>query len=265
MQNVVNLSFCGDADVAAHLRLPNQQMRILHHSRTGCTLQQHMAQRVPLVSALVVSRQRHTKLARSIALWWAQSYPRLEMVLAFEEGDRSTATVAHQALRATLTPSGTANWESLSEDTVVHVRRRVVLHAILNTSIALGALRSIVVSLATGEYVTQWDDDDVYHPNRISWTLAALWCSGARCPFSSAHMIPSADPHNLVATITCAHAHLIAALWTNNPPKTAPETPPQSPLTQARVPTTLIHCSQTIYCPISALQVRMPSFLTLGR
>ena len=26
----------------------------------------------------------------------------------------------------------------------------------------------------------QWDDDDVYHPERISWTLAALQCSGVR-------------------------------------------------------------------------------------
>lgn len=38
----------------------------------------------------------------------------------------------------------------------------------------LGRLRNIAVSLARGEIVAQWDDDDLYAPNRLAVQLAAL-------------------------------------------------------------------------------------------
>ena len=130
----------------------------------------------PLVSALCVSHHRAAKLTRSIALWWMQSYPCLELVLAFDEDDLTTAALAARALERSriLHSAGQAGDGSHS------YVRRVLLHKITNRSTALGRLRTQVASLATGEYLTQWDDDDAYHPDRVSWSLAALLCSGAR-------------------------------------------------------------------------------------
>ena len=84
----------------------------------------------PLVSALCVSHNRPTKLTRSIALWWAQSYPRLELVLAFDEVDVTTAALAARALERSK--------RLQAAHTFV---RRVLLHTISNRSMALGALR----------------------------------------------------------------------------------------------------------------------------
>ncbi len=43
---------------------------------------------------------------------------------------------------------------------------------------ALGTLRNLAVSAARGRYVCQWDDDDWYHPDRLSEQLAAIRESG---------------------------------------------------------------------------------------
>ena len=44
----------------------------------------------------------------------------------------------------------------------------------LNGAPPLGVLRNIAVQAATGDYVCQWDDDDVYHSERLAVQLAAL-------------------------------------------------------------------------------------------
>lgn len=40
--------------------------------------------------------------------------------------------------------------------------------------LSLGEMRNLSVELALGEVICQWDDDDIYHPNRISTQFKAL-------------------------------------------------------------------------------------------
>ena len=94
----------------------------------------------PLVSALLVSHQRPKQFARAIALWWIQSYPQLEIVLAFDETDIPTAAIARLASH---------------QQASVPVRRQILLYAISDTSLALGMLRSTVADRASGEYLVQ--------------------------------------------------------------------------------------------------------------
>ena len=42
----------------------------------------------------------------------------------------------------------------------------------------LGALRNLAVSEARGQYICQWDDDDWYHPDRLTVQFSALRASG---------------------------------------------------------------------------------------
>lgn len=49
----------------------------------------------------------------------------------------------------------------------------------------LGALRNLSVESATGDYLCQWDDDDLYHPNRLEVQLATLLKAGTVAHFLS--------------------------------------------------------------------------------
>jgi glycosyltransferase involved in cell wall biosynthesis len=40
--------------------------------------------------------------------------------------------------------------------------------------LSLGAMRNLSIEIATGDYICQWDDDDLYHPARISTQLKPL-------------------------------------------------------------------------------------------
>jgi glycosyltransferase involved in cell wall biosynthesis len=47
----------------------------------------------------------------------------------------------------------------------------------------LGTLRNISVEAAWGNYVAQWDDDDLYHPQHLAWQFAGLTGSSAQACF----------------------------------------------------------------------------------
>jgi glycosyltransferase involved in cell wall biosynthesis len=50
---------------------------------------------------------------------------------------------------------------------------------------ALGTLRNVSVEQARGHLVCQWDDDDLYHPERLEFQYAGLIASGAAAHFLS--------------------------------------------------------------------------------
>jgi glycosyltransferase involved in cell wall biosynthesis len=50
-------------------------------------------------------------------------------------------------------------------------------------SLSLGALRNKTLELASNRYVCQWDDDDLYHSQRISLQLEAMLAAGAEVSF----------------------------------------------------------------------------------
>lgn len=55
----------------------------------------------------------------------------------------------------------------------------IVVHQTKDRDLTLGALRNIALSLARGEFVCQWDDDDLYHPKRLEVQLQELMKANA--------------------------------------------------------------------------------------
>lgn len=56
------------------------------------------------------------------------------------------------------------------------------------TAIPLGALRNLALDHSDGNIVCQWDDDDVYHPERISEQLNAMLATGTEATFLSHYL-----------------------------------------------------------------------------
>jgi len=57
----------------------------------------------------------------------------------------------------------------------------------------LGYLRNLGLSLATGEFIAQWDDDDWYHPDRLSLQIQALKDGEGACILQATLMHLSND------------------------------------------------------------------------
>ena len=109
------------------------------------------------VSCLMVTLpvpERFDSCRRSIAAFCAQTLPRKELVMVVNGGQDSArarlleyvASLQRRDIRV-LTPPGELN---------------------------LGQLRNISVEIATGDVLCQWDDDDLYHPERLDRQFAAL-------------------------------------------------------------------------------------------
>jgi glycosyltransferase involved in cell wall biosynthesis len=105
---------------------------------------------------LMVTRGKLFPGRHAIACFQRQVYPNRELVVVVD--DPACELIAHIS--------------SLNDDKI----RLVRLSADRKT---LGELRNISVAEARGEYVCQWDDDDLYDPERIQTQLGALLASGA--------------------------------------------------------------------------------------
>ncbi|MFE9066735.1 glycosyltransferase [Streptomyces violaceusniger] len=114
----------------------------------------------PTVSCLMVTKDRLPLAERAIRCFLAQTYSRAELVVVDDGADGAI------------------------ED---HVRdladERIRLHRLPPEGRTLGELRNIAVDLATGSYVCQWDDDDLYDPERIEVQLAAVLALDATACF----------------------------------------------------------------------------------
>jgi len=112
---------------------------------------------LPRVSCLLVTRSSRLAFAsRAIACFQAQTYPAKELLII---DDGPGADLARH-LGASPDPS-------------------IRLVRLPPENLPLGALRNAAVSRASGEYVMQWDDDDLAHPRRIELQMAALSTVGA--------------------------------------------------------------------------------------
>ncbi|MCE9580165.1 MAG: glycosyltransferase family 2 protein [Deltaproteobacteria bacterium] len=106
----------------------------------------------PLVSCLMVTRDRARLAARALRCLAAQTWPRLELVVV-DDGDEDYEPVL-APLRARMA--------------VRYVRRAV------DPALRLGGLRNLALDLAGGDLCAQWDDDEWYHPDRIAAQVRAL-------------------------------------------------------------------------------------------
>jgi glycosyltransferase involved in cell wall biosynthesis len=116
----------------------------------------------PTISCLMVTMarpQRLHPLRRALAAYCAQTHPRRELIVVHDDGDAADRAAIRRAV------------DELQRDDI-----RLVS---LEGRMPLGALRNVSWREAEGEYVCQWDDDDLYHPQRLAGQLDALTGSGA--------------------------------------------------------------------------------------
>lgn len=111
----------------------------------------------PLVSCLMVTRNRYELARLSMQSFCNQTYSNRELVI-LDDGDdarlaQEIATLGDPRIRY-ISPS--------------------------EKNLSLGALRNRAVAEARGLYVCQWDDDDLYDPRRIEIEMSALMRHEAR-------------------------------------------------------------------------------------
>jgi mannosyltransferase OCH1-like enzyme/GT2 family glycosyltransferase len=103
----------------------------------------------PLISCLCVTRDRVEQLKRVIECFKNQTYTNKELLIVCDQDDLATLAFVAQL-----------------DD--VDIRHHVVsTHEKKN----LGQLRNLSIELSNGDYFCQWDDDDWYHPSRLSLQL----------------------------------------------------------------------------------------------
>jgi glycosyltransferase involved in cell wall biosynthesis len=115
----------------------------------------------PLISCLMVTLPTPGRLAsvrRSLAAYAAQTWPNRELVVVLDQGSDEDRAAVRRAAR------------DLGRGDV-----RVVEPA---GALSLGALRNLSMSAALGELICLWDDDDLYHPERLAQQAAGLLASG---------------------------------------------------------------------------------------
>lgn len=99
---------------------------------------------VPKISCLMVTKDRLPLVKTAVGCFQNQTYPNKELVVVCDAPDGVKEYV-----------------ESLKDS-------RIVLFQLPPKSKTLGELRNFSIDKATGELITQWDDDDWYHPSRLS-------------------------------------------------------------------------------------------------
>lgn len=107
---------------------------------------------LPRISCLMPTRNRFRLAQQAIRCFLEQTYPNREMIiLDNSETDELQDWVA-----------------ALGEPSLRYFRKA-------GRRIPLGSLRNLSMQEATGDFVTNWDDDDLSHPQRLEIQMAALW------------------------------------------------------------------------------------------
>ncbi len=105
----------------------------------------------PRVSCLMVTKNRPALARRAVQCFRQQTWPHRELVIVDDGADDALA-----------------RWiEATADPRIVHRRLPA-------GNLTLGALRNLAVASATGDYLAQWDDDDLSAPDRLELQLAAV-------------------------------------------------------------------------------------------
>ncbi|MFJ8360060.1 glycosyltransferase [Streptomyces sp. NPDC093984] len=133
----------------------------------------------PTVSCLMVTKGRLAMASRAIACFRTQTYRALELVVVDDGTDDDLERYVRE----------------LGDPRIRH-------HRLPPEGRTLGELRNEAVDRATGPYVCQWDDDDLYDPERVETQMAALLALGAEACFLARERLWWPARHKLA--ISCA-------------------------------------------------------------
>jgi glycosyltransferase involved in cell wall biosynthesis len=136
-----------------------------------------------MISCLMVTLPTERRIAlakRSIAGYCAQTH-----------ADRELVIVANRA-----SPDDVA---ALSAH-IGALDREDIRITVAPDDLRLGALRNLSMTLARGDVICQWDDDDLYHPHRLERQFGALEGEGHRAVYLQEVMQYYQDRHALYLT-----------------------------------------------------------------
>lgn len=112
----------------------------------------------PLVSCLMVSRGNRFPASFAIQCYREQSYVNRELVIVTAQRDSEVGALVRE----------------IGDDTIRYMEVEPK---------TLGELRNSSVAHARGEFVCNWDDDDLSHKHRVALQMAGLRATGARACF----------------------------------------------------------------------------------
>lgn len=139
----------------------------------------------PLISCLMVTQaqpQRFGILQKSIRAYQKQNYPSRELIILIER-------LPHLQIGYKLIQSYIADLN----DSSIHLITLAKEHN-------LGELRNLSVLEAKGDLICQWDDDDLYHPDRLTEQYDCLSVSGLAANILSEVLLFNTQSKNLFYT-----------------------------------------------------------------
>ena len=120
----------------------------------------------PLISCLMVTRERDTLARKSIECFRQQSYPHKELVVIDDGEDKRLE-----------------HWvRSLEDQSIAYLR-------LPDEKRSLGELRNLSIQKACGQYIAQWDDDDLSHPDRLLIQMSAMAAASVQVSFLQRQII----------------------------------------------------------------------------
>lgn len=151
----------------------------------------HKGKSNPLVSAILVSN-RPEFMASAVAQWHGQTYGNRELVIVVDSPAPPIA--AHSKVKVLVVEPG----------------------------LTIGEKRNLACKAANGAYITHWDDDEIYHPNRITSWIRQMEDKGAmlggsaspyfRDPMKNLWRYESKTPHLSGASLTYRRS-----VWVDHP------------------------------------------------
>ena len=118
----------------------------------------------PLISCLMLTRGRLVPTRFAIDCYRRQTWPNRELVIVCDDPDSEL-------------PAYVA---TLDDPTIRYV---------LTAPDVIGALRNVTVEASRGTLLSVWDDDDLYHPERLEFQYAELTARKAAAHFLSRWLI----------------------------------------------------------------------------
>jgi Glycosyltransferases involved in cell wall biogenesis len=123
---------------------------------------------IPLISCLMITKNRLRHVKRAVSCFLNQSYPNRELIV-IEDGNDGTMEYC--------------NSFKDSRIKVFHLRPEET------KGLTLGDLRNLSIQKANGKYVICWDDDDFYHSSRIACMYKKLVQTNSQATFLSRWMM----------------------------------------------------------------------------